>query len=376
MSGPKYGEYELMIRERLRIEEENRRAILKKKEERKSLYEREKSGQLNKMLNDKITKLQKSIEKNSNTVLKNFTYSEEKNVEIDLKRETTDNRTVKEELKNTKNKKVYEEYNKEKELAEEQLIYEEENIEQDSIIKSIYSKEIQGFKSRLDLIENQDDIKIKLQEINRLIEQINLLQTEISTNREYILDKYEEYMVYIEECSENNVKTFKSIKELETEIEKLKNKYNKLAEEEYIEKSVNEVMQELGYDIILSETLENIEIDSEDKMGNVYSFEDETGIQVFTSDSGTIMLEVVNISDNTVEITESDRELAVNKMKSFCDKYPLIIEMLKDKGINVENIECKPIDEKFTKKIVIPNADKKEKNINNWEKRRKVKYGK
>ena len=350
MSGPKCGDYTLIERERRRIQEENRRKI-----ELNLKYEK-----INKFINKlkvKVDNLQNYIDNNENAIEDKYTLNSIKELITRLK----EKKYMHNKMPANLNELLIEEKKAEKEIEELENL--EKEINRDS---SILTRKI----------EKEEEIKLEIQDISERTIDINF---SIKPNDER-KEKYEKYLIYAKECNlkkTKELKEFNNLEDLQKEIDKLEEKYNKKAEEEYIEQSVNEVMKELGYDIISSDILSDYEESENIEHKAIYAFEDDTGIEVFSSDSGTLMMEVVNISEYTKEISEDDRNLAFEKMQKFCEKYPVIIEKLKEKGIELKNIEYMPPDKSFTKKVIVSNKDKfknkKESNMIN--KRRKKQNG-
>lgn len=348
MSGPKCGDYTLIDRERRRIQEENRRKI-----ELSLKYE--KISKIINQLKNTMEVTERYIEKNRNLINDQYTLKSIEELKVTFRNKLKRNNVVPSGI----NEIMLEDKKAEMELMELQELL--NNINRDSSIIMQKKEE----EKRLEL--NIQDVKSR---------EINIGFSDI------VQEKYDEYVVYSKQCNLEETKQlreFKNTEEIQEEINRLEEKHNKEAEEKYIEQSINEIMEELGYEIITSDTLNELNENEDEyiKRKAIYSFEDETGIEVFSSESGTLMMEVVNLSENNKEITEKDEELAFEKMQSFCKKYPIIIEKLREKGIELKNMECMPPDKSFTKKVVVENNHKNEmqKESSSIMKRRKNKNG-
>ena len=121
--------------------------------------------------------------------------------------------------------------------------------------------------------------------------------------------------------------------------------YQEANEREYIIAGVNDVMKDLGYNIISSEYVSK-------RQDNLYEFTNEAGIEVFVSDDGTIMMQVVAMGDNE-DLSGRERQNLVNQMANFCERYPDIKNALKAKGIILKQEKMLPANAEFAKKVNI-----------------------
>lgn len=171
-------------------------------------------------------------------------------------------------------------------------------------------------------------------------------------------DKYSNYYVeYTLLCEKLNVENKYSkkvnlnrlednISAIEKECEALKGKLAKIEDYEYIVKSISEVMEDLGHDIISSEIVER---PKRSLFDNIYEFEDDNAINVYTSDNGTIMFEVTGISNEKKELSSLEKLKIKESMGRFCKRYELIKEKLKEKGIVLTKENLRPADEKYAR---------------------------
>ena len=138
---------------------------------------------------------------------------------------------------------------------------------------------------------------------------------------------------------------FADTRNMSAEFEFLQAKYSELNEREYISDGVNDVMRDLGFDIISSEYVEK-------RQDMLYEFADDAGIEVFVSDDGTVMMQVVAVGDDE-NLTGKETQNLVGRMADFCERYPAIKNALKSKGILLKQEKMHPPHAAFAKKCNI-----------------------
>lgn len=191
------------------------------------------------------------------------------------------------------------------------------------------------------------DIQINKVKYNKQIQDLEKLQYEYS-------ELYIEYSILCERLNLENkysknfnfLKIKEGISEIKKDVDGLRNMVAEVEDYGYIVNSINEVMEELGYDIISSEV---VELTRRTVIDNIYSFEDNKAINVYTSNNGTIMFEVSGINNSKKEISSLDRLKIKESMDRFCDKYEVIKEKLKKKGVVLTKENLRPADEKYAK---------------------------
>ncbi|WP_139488213.1 hypothetical protein [Brevibacillus dissolubilis] len=140
--------------------------------------------------------------------------------------------------------------------------------------------------------------------------------------------------------------TATAIRTLESQITALQEQLRKKEEQEYIAETVNEVMRELGYEIIATDT---IQTPKRNVLHNMYGLADNTAVNVMTSDNGSILFEVTGYSDEPRELTSRDKLQIKESMELFCTNYSAVREKLMEKGIVIANENLAPPDEKYAR---------------------------
>jgi flagellar biosynthesis/type III secretory pathway chaperone len=138
---------------------------------------------------------------------------------------------------------------------------------------------------------------------------------------------------------------------------------NEQNKKNYIRAQIAEVMRLFGYnmceDIVLSEA----------DTGNHFLYPhdvDGTGLHVYMSGSGDIMIETVGTGSRKVdsvqkrtavvmgnsELKPNEREALLHKQEMFCELYPKIVEELKKRGVIIKKRTHNKPDVKFAKRIL------------------------
>lgn len=121
------------------------------------------------------------------------------------------------------------------------------------------------------------------------------------------------------------------IKTLETEAEKLYQEYVEQQELELVTEAFNEVMEEMGYQVLGTKNITKKSTGKTIK-NTVFSYGEGSGIHVI--DNGeSITMQVVGLEDEPRAITTEEREYLVEEQESFCESYFKIHEELAKRGI-------------------------------------------
>jgi hypothetical protein len=138
-----------------------------------------------------------------------------------------------------------------------------------------------------------------------------------------------------------------SIEALEQLAKELEGKARKREESKYIATAMHDVMCDVGYSVISSETLHRPKNETERRL---FDFSDNSVLSVSTSDSGSIMFEVMGRKKGEA-LTAVQRTAIRDDMGKFCPDYDVIKKKLREKGIELSNERlCMP-DEKYVREI-------------------------
>jgi hypothetical protein len=212
-------------------------------------------------------------------------------------------------------------------------------------------------KSVLDLAENQavDDVykwqQIKMRQKafiatchkyeqqltnnQRLYQEYQMQQRTYHTVCQLLGETPKPYSFTLNEASQTLI-------DLTQEIKRCQSRLTKKEEAEYIAASINEVMAELGYEIVATDFLRT---PKRDIIHHIYEFEQGNVVNVFSSDNGSLMFEVTGVKA-TNDLTELEKLKIKEGMESFCSKYDEIKKRLLSKGIEItaENLKSARIE--------------------------------
>lgn len=116
-------------------------------------------------------------------------------------------------------------------------------------------------------------------------------------------------------------------------------------EDEYISDNVAEVLSEIGYNIVKTETVRTTKRTSKKR---VCDFSEDSVLQVSTSSSGAVMFEVMS-RKKPDDITPEDKHAVKADMDEFCPDYALIKKKLAERGITLTNEQLSEAAEKYVR---------------------------
>lgn len=141
---------------------------------------------------------------------------------------------------------------------------------------------------------------------------------------------------------------FKDTEAIKKEIERLSNIFRKQDEMDYIADQINEAMVELGYTFVSSSILVNK--DNGDTDFSLYKADEQTGIAIYTDQSGAVMMRMTVLGDDPT-ISEADRDFSYQRQIDFCAGHPDIIKALAARGVYLKQKSYLEPDKKHTFKM-------------------------
>lgn len=229
--------------------------------------------------------------------------------------------------------------------------------------------ELLKFKKSLDDIINDDrfDSNYKLGQLKARKEAFLLTKDKYDSEEKYFQERkasfnnlYAEYQALINLLNEESEEfTIDSIDLLEKKVEEKKEVLSKENETRYISESINEVMEDLGYDIVASDYMETAKSNI---FHNIYDFGNKNVLSVYTSDNGSLMFEVSGIKEKE-ELSARDKLRIKEGMDKFCPQYQKIKDALAEKGISINNENLLPADVKFAKAIDLESKNTKSQKV-------------
>ena len=257
------------------------------------------------------------------------------------------------------------------------------NIGMDRDIKNnFYILKIQAALDEISHLHICDDLKEKWKQIQSKAKEINNVDflknfyamtvfpfvkecKEYSELYQQYGDTYEqllqEYMLLVEETgsvTESIPFSEAAIERLQSEIERLGQIVSSAEEQAYISQCIDEVMLEMGYDLIGSR--EVTKKSGKHFRNELYLFDEGTAVNVTKSDDGQITMELGGL-DNTDRIpTALESQQLCDNMSEFCEDYAEIEKRLAAKGIKTKRISILPPEEQYAQIINVEDYHMKE----------------
>ena len=117
---------------------------------------------------------------------------------------------------------------------------------------------------------------------------------------------------------------------------------------DYIADQINDAMVSLGYTFVTSRVL--TKQDNSETEFSLYKADDQTGISVFTDQSGAVMMRMTVLGDDPV-ITDDDREFRYQRQIDFCAGHPDLVSALAERGVFLKQKSYQEPDKAHTYKL-------------------------
>ena len=146
---------------------------------------------------------------------------------------------------------------------------------------------------------------------------------------------------YIVLCSQLHIVAKKyivsenGVAEIKAEITKLENEVLEDSEQEYIAETIDEVMEEMGYDLIGSR--EVTKKSGKRFRDELYTFSEGTAVNIRYDNQGKIAMELGGIDSTDRLPSSSEASRLEDEMVAFCDKFTEFEKRLAAKGIVCKN---------------------------------------
>ena len=142
-----------------------------------------------------------------------------------------------------------------------------------------------------------------------------------------------------------------AISKLQNKIEQLEAILSSSAEQSYISQCIDEVMIEMGYNLIGNR--EVTKKSGKHFQNELYLFDEGTAVNITTSDNGQITMELAGLDDIDRIPSAIESEQLCQDMKEFCIDYKEIEKRLVAKGITTRRISILPPEEQYAQIINI-----------------------
>ncbi|WP_295715258.1 hypothetical protein [uncultured Mitsuokella sp.] len=122
---------------------------------------------------------------------------------------------------------------------------------------------------------------------------------------------------------------------LKKQIQQEKSKAEAQAQKTYIQQALNEVMEDMGYDVLGQREVQKR--NGTHFRNELYQYGGDTAIDVTYADNGQISLELGKLDKTDRLPTPAECSQLENQMLTFCDRFKEIEARLSDKGVIVGN---------------------------------------
>ena len=126
-------------------------------------------------------------------------------------------------------------------------------------------------------------------------------------------------------------------------------------EQEYIQKCIDEAMEEMNYSVVGGRTV--IKKNGRQFKNILYKFAEGTAVNVTISKDGQISMELGAVDSVDRVPSVSEQESLVKHMVDFCEDYSEIEKRLKAKGVEVQHISHLPPQAQYAQVINIADYD-------------------
>lgn len=141
---------------------------------------------------------------------------------------------------------------------------------------------------------------------------------------------------------------FADVQALKKAISDLDSQYRKKDEMDYIADQINDAMISLGYGIVTSGVLTRKDRSEMDY--SLYQADDQTGIAIYTDQSGAVMMRMTVLGNDDV-VTDADRDFSLQRQIDFCAGHADIVNALAERGVYLKQKSYLAPDRKHTYKV-------------------------
>lgn len=213
------------------------------------------------------------------------------------------------------------------------------NLLSSSILSLELRARVQNAIEKANSINNDDFIKnFNAVTVKPLIEECQSYIKNIETYGAEFEELEAEYKIL---CADSHItpKMFKisesGIADLKAEISKLEAEALENSEQEYIADTIDEVMEEMGYDLIGSR--EVTKKSGKRFRDELYTFSEGTAVNIRYDNQGKIAMELGGIDSTDRLPSSSEASRLEDEMVAFCDKFTEFEKRLAAKGIVCKN---------------------------------------
>ena len=154
--------------------------------------------------------------------------------------------------------------------------------------------------------------------------------------------------------------SMETLNSLRHEVAELESQSAKIEEQQYISESLNQVMRDMGYNVVGSR--EVVKKSGRKFRNELYHFSEGSVVNVTYAANGQISMELGGVDTCDREPSEEESSLLCDEMVEFCDEFPEIERRLKEKGVVLMNrISMLPPAEEYAQIINVSDFNMTEK---------------
>lgn len=152
---------------------------------------------------------------------------------------------------------------------------------------------------------------------------------------EELVSKHKYYSEYLGHPDVKYAFSIETLEVLRRDVADLGNQYIALEEQRYISESLDQVMRDMGYNVVGSREVTK---KSGRKFKNeLYHFSEGAVVNVTYAANGQISMELGGVDTCDREPSDEESSVLCDEMVEFCDEFPEIEKRLKEKGVILMN---------------------------------------
>lgn len=183
---------------------------------------------------------------------------------------------------------------------------------------------------QIEYLHSFDSVTVK-----NIFKKIDAYKHELEEKQAEFNEAYSRYKMLCsmaKETANTYVYSEEAFAEMEEEIERLEIVVVRMQEQAYVSECVDQVMTEMGYDLIGSR--EVVKKKTGKRFRNeLFTFNEGTAVNVTYSSDGQISMELGGIAREDRIPSQEETELLTQDMQTFCGEFAEFERRLKDKGV-------------------------------------------
>lgn len=195
-----------------------------------------------------------------------------------------------------------------------------------------------------------DNKRLKDSDVVNQVQSVINEEADIIRRETEITALYDDYVAIatMVDVIPKNPSDFADAQAIKKDIADLNCKLRKKDEMDYIADQINDAMISLGYGLVTSRVLTRK--DQSEMDCSLYQADDETGIAIYTDQTGAVMMRMTVLGDDS-DITEDDRDFSLQRQIDFCAGHADIVDALAERGVYLKQKSYLEPDKKHTYKV-------------------------